>query len=37
MFAKQALSTDPDQRTLLGKEGAQNVLDQVRCEVEKAG
>jgi ubiquinone biosynthesis protein UbiJ len=54
MFAKQALSTDPDHvtngqvpallealgpmlRTLLGKEGAQNVLDQVRREVEKAG
>jgi hypothetical protein len=27
----------PMLRTLLGKDGAQNVLDQVRREVEKAG
>ncbi len=52
MFAKQALSTEPDNvtpaqvptlldalgpmlRTLLGKDGAQNVLDQLRREVER--
>jgi hypothetical protein len=52
MFAKQVLSTDPDNitaaqvpmllealgpmlRTLLGKDGAQNVIDQLRREVER--